>query len=119
MMIISTILAILIYREAQRHKGNLKNVSPSPDAVPLEALENKFKAAKTLGILLLVYWLAWLPPIAMFFMSNIMSMSTFSIAQDVLHIVLLTNTFSDSLLYAFRYEIYRDPAVLQINVPPL
>ncbi|XP_066264284.1 trace amine-associated receptor 9-like [Branchiostoma lanceolatum] len=115
MMIISTILAILIYREAQRYKDNLKNVSPSPEAnaVPPEALENKFKAAKTLGIILLVYWLTWLPPIAMFFMSNIMSMSTFSTAQDVLHIVLLTNTFSDSLLYAFRYEIYRE-ALLQM-----
>ncbi|KAI8497907.1 hypothetical protein Bbelb_245590 [Branchiostoma belcheri] len=113
MMIISTIFAILIYREAQRHQENIRNLTPNPnpDAVPVEALETKLKATKTLGIVLLVYWITWLPPIFMFFLSNVVTMSTFTVAQDVLHIVLLTNTFSDSLLYAFRYEMYREALV--------
>eukprot|EP00058_Branchiostoma_floridae_P019943 XP_002605433.1 hypothetical protein BRAFLDRAFT_74248 [Branchiostoma floridae] len=114
-MIISTIIAIFIDREAQQHKENLKSLSPSPenstDVVPPEVLEAKFKATKTLSIVLLIYWITWLPPIIMFFLSDIVSMSIFSVAQDVLHIVLLTNTFSDSLLYAFRYEIYRKALV--------
>ncbi|XP_078702192.1 uncharacterized protein LOC144928086 [Branchiostoma floridae x Branchiostoma belcheri] len=113
MMIISTIFAILIYREAQRHQENIRNLTPNPnaDAVPVEALKTKLKATKTLGIVLLVYWITWLPPIFMFFLSNVVTMSTFTVAQDVLHIVLLTNTFSDSLLYAFRYEMYREALV--------
>ncbi|XP_066299945.1 trace amine-associated receptor 13c-like [Branchiostoma lanceolatum] len=108
MMIISSIFAILIYRVAQKHKENLKDLSPNPGH---DVLESKLKAAKTLGIVLLVYWMTWFPSLVLYFLSKVEAMSTLSVALDVFQIVVLTNTFVDAMVYAFRYAIYREASI--------
>ncbi|XP_078580640.1 trace amine-associated receptor 5-like [Branchiostoma floridae x Branchiostoma japonicum] len=103
MMIISSIFASLIYREAQRHKRNLTALTLN--------MENKLKASKTLGIVLLFYWMTWFPSLVLYFLSKVEAMSTLSVALDIFQLVVLANTFIDALVYAFRYAIYREASI--------
>ncbi|KAI8492491.1 hypothetical protein Bbelb_299440 [Branchiostoma belcheri] len=113
MMIISSIFATLIYRQAQQHRENLEDRSPNPAGN--EVFENKLRAAKTLSIVLLLYWMTWFPSLVLYFLSKVEAMSTISVALDVFQLVVLTNTFIDALIYGFRYAIYRQASVLMLR----
>ncbi|XP_035670198.1 trace amine-associated receptor 1-like [Branchiostoma floridae] len=74
-----------------------------------EDRESKMQAVYTLLIVVLVNWITWLPA---FVVTILLKFGAVSLAAaspwiDVATIILQSATFSDSLVYAFRYHIYR------------
>ncbi|XP_078697593.1 adenosine receptor A2a-like [Branchiostoma floridae x Branchiostoma belcheri] len=100
-------LVVLIYYETRRsQKKHNQKMTWNAQA---EDRESKIQAVNTLLIVVLVNWITWLPA---FVVSVSMKAGSISLANaapwcDVTTILLQSATFSDSLVYAFRYQIYR------------
>ncbi|XP_078616370.1 adenosine receptor A2b-like [Branchiostoma floridae x Branchiostoma japonicum] len=106
-MVAIVFLVSLIYCETRRsQKKHDQKVTWNAQA---EDRESKMHAVHTLLIVVLVNWITWLPA---FVVSVSMKAGSISLAAaapwcDITTIVLQSATFSDSLVYAFRYRIYR------------
>ncbi|XP_066287840.1 pyroglutamylated RF-amide peptide receptor-like [Branchiostoma lanceolatum] len=74
-----------------------------------DKLKKKLRAAKTLGIVVAVQWLTWVPLMvgAILTKVNVFTTDTASVSADICFLIMQISTFSDSIVYAFRNEIYR------------
>ncbi|XP_035677214.1 olfactory receptor 2L3-like [Branchiostoma floridae] len=70
-------------------------------AAQADQLPKKLKAAKTFGIVVGVQWASWVPLIILVIAHSA------PIWGDITYIIMQTSTFSDSLVYAYRNDVYR------------
>ncbi|XP_066283074.1 uncharacterized protein [Branchiostoma lanceolatum] len=106
-MVISCCCAGLIYREA-RSKQQPHSIKEAWLA-RADKLRVKLKAVKTLGIVVLLQWVTWVPILVVGILSKAgaVTIATAAFYGDICYVMLQTSTFSDSLVYAFRNKIYR------------
>ncbi|XP_035675386.1 QRFP-like peptide receptor [Branchiostoma floridae] len=104
---VSCCCAGLIYREVR--SKHLHHGTKEAWLAQADRLEVKLKAVKTLGIVVLLQWVTWVPILVVGMLSKVGAISLTSAAfyGDMFYVMLQTSTFSDSLVYAFRNEIYR------------
>ncbi|XP_019647173.1 PREDICTED: uncharacterized protein LOC109487606 [Branchiostoma belcheri] len=78
-------------------------------AAQADQLPRKLKAAKTFGIVVGVQWASWMPLIIMVATLKFVGISehTAAILGDVTYSIMQTSTYSDSIVYAYRNDIYR------------
>ncbi|CAH1247132.1 ADORA2A [Branchiostoma lanceolatum] len=106
-MVAIVCLVVLICCETRRNQT--KHDQKMTWNAQAEDRESKMQAVYTLLIVVLVNWITWLPA---FVVTILMKFGAVSLAAaspwiDVATIILQSATFSDSLVYAFRYHIYR------------
>ncbi|KAI8521182.1 hypothetical protein Bbelb_009360 [Branchiostoma belcheri] len=106
-MVAIVCLVALICCETQRSQR--KHDQKLAWSAQAEGRDTKMQAVYTLLIVVLVNWITWLPA---FVVTILLKFGAVSLAAaspwiDVATIVLQSATFSDSLVYAFRYHIYR------------
>ncbi|XP_066287798.1 olfactory receptor 13G1-like [Branchiostoma lanceolatum] len=79
-----------------------------------DQLQKNLKAVKTFGIVVGVQWVCWAPSIILLTLVKLggitVHISTMAIWGDITYGIMQTSTFSDSIVYAYRIDIYRKAA---------
>ncbi|XP_066275335.1 olfactory receptor 5B21-like [Branchiostoma lanceolatum] len=74
-----------------------------------DQLQRKLKSVKTFGIVVGVQWVSWLPLLVFGCLLKFGGITAYTTAimGDITYSILQTSTFTDSIVYAYRNDIYR------------
>ncbi|XP_019625444.1 PREDICTED: melatonin receptor type 1B-B-like [Branchiostoma belcheri] len=106
-VVASCCFASLIYKVARSKQQS--DSTKEAWLAQADMFEVKVKAVKTLGIVVLLQWITWVPILVVGILSKAgaVTVATGAFYGDICYVMLQTSTFSDSIVYAFRNEIYR------------
>ncbi|XP_066263226.1 putative trace amine-associated receptor 3 [Branchiostoma lanceolatum] len=106
-MAISCIAAGLICKEAYDHETRHQELT----GIAKDQMNLKLKAAKTLAIVSGVQLITWLPMIVTgsLWQAGVITNNRgpFQLVMDIFYVVMMTSTFTDSMIYAKSNNIYR------------
>ncbi|XP_066270153.1 trace amine-associated receptor 7d-like [Branchiostoma lanceolatum] len=104
-LVISCVAAGLIYKEAYDNETRHQELT----GIAKDQLNLKMQAAKTLGIVTAVQVITWFPVTinGVLWKAGVITPDSGLFLVDIFYVVMMTSTFTDSLVYAKRKNIYR------------